>query len=513
MLKDTMSRTAFVAVLLVSAPALADDSALAQMVNSLSQQVQDQQKEINQLLKEKRTAKKSETQQPLLDAAEVARQKPGVVAPLQPTSLGTLRVTELNNPQPVTTQDLGAVSQAPASAVQIGTAYQAPLSKTLSAPVYRPRQAQPAPAVSQPQTVSAMPQQQFVPAAALSSQPQTVQVASAAPVVTNPAIPNTNASPTQVGQAPPSSTKPPELQPLANIGGVLTPYGKAVVEPFLQYARSSVNTFAFEGVEVVPAFLIGTVAANRTADDLLTSGATVRMGLSDRLEAEIKVPFVYRSESFTNTIPNAQNQITTTNANGYGLGDVEAAAHYQINDGREDWPFFIGNMRFKSDTGTSPYNVAYNADGSARKLATGSGFMAVEPSVTAIYPSDPATLFANLGYIHSFDENINHTVAGSAIGNVSPGDTYIASLGMGVALNDKLSFILGYEHDYVRPTSTVVGGVTQNSQPLQIGSALSGVTYKLNNRTSINLNMAAGVTADAPNVVIGLRVPVTLQVF
>jgi hypothetical protein len=157
--------------------------------------------------------------------------------------------------------------------------------------------------------------------------------------------------------------------------------------------------------------------------------------------------------------------------------------------------------------------MAYNSDGTARGLATGSGFMAVEPSLTAIYPSDPATLFANLGYIHSFSKNINRSLAGNDVGLVAPGDTIMGSFGMGVALNDRLSFTLGYEHDYVRPTETVIGGVSNYSQPLQVGSALSGVSYRVNDRTSVILSLAAGVTRDAPDAVVGLRVPISLQAF
>jgi hypothetical protein len=462
MLKDTISRAAFIAVVIAASPALADEAALVKMINDLGKQVQDQQKQIDRLegeLSEKRQSQKSAAVQgSSKQAAE--HKKPGVVAPLEPTPLGTLRMSEILHPETlvVVSQEQTQVAQtaAPSSATQ---------------------------------------------------QPPPVSAAASVPASSG------DAAPAHVGAAPPSSDKPPEVPAHADVGGVLTPFGNVVLEPFVQYSRSSVNTFAFQGVQVIPAFLIGTVAADRTSRDLVTSGATARVGVSDRLELETRVPFVWRQDAFTNTIPNVSNQTSTTTTNGYGLGDVEFAAHYQINNGQEDWPFFIGNLRYKSDTGSSPYDVPYNADGSARRLATGSGFNAVEPSMTFIYPSDPAILFANLGYIHSFEEDINHTVAGNAIGNVAPGDTYVASVGMGVALNDRLSFTLGYEHDYVRPTATVIGGAKQYSDSLQVGSALSGISFKVNDRTSINLNLAAGVTRDAPDTVITLRVPISFQAF
>jgi hypothetical protein len=402
---------------------------------------------------------------------------------LQPTSLGTLSISP---------NGLSSVSQAQAVAPQPRS-----VAPQLPQPVSAYPQSAPIAAVAPRQTTTLPIGYTGVVASTAQNQPATAW----------------QNQPGQVGQAPPMPTKPPEVQALASVGGVLTPYGKVVIEPFLEYSRSSVNTFIVGGVEEVSTVIIGSIEANRTARDFVSSGVTARVGVSDRLELEVKAPFVWRQDSVSNTIPNQNNLTTTTIAQGYGLGDLEAAAHYQINDGHEDWPFFIGNMRFKSDTGSSPYRAEFNSDGSAHTLATGSGFMAVEPSVTVIYPSDPATLFANLGYIHSFSETINGNVGGTFIGKVEPGDTYSAALGMGVALNDRLSFTLGYEHDYVRPTLTQVTGGTQQSQSLQVGSALSGISFRVNPRTSIALNLAAGVTKDAPDAVVSLRVPITLQAF
>lgn len=318
----------------------------------------------------------------------------------------------------------------------------------------------------------------------------------------------------QVGQAPAGQDKPPEVPILASTGGVLTPYGTIVMEPFAEYSRSSVNNFTFFGGSLVPSFLIGAISANRVARDIVSTGATVRASVTNKLELETRIPFVWRQDTQVNTIVSLTGSPTAQQtANGYGLGDVELAAHYQINKGQQDWPFFIANLRYKSDTGTSPYKVAYNADGSSKDLATGSGFMSVSPSVTAIYPLDPAVLFGNIGYVHSFGETINGMVAGSNIGRVDPGDAYTASFGMGVALNDRLSFTLGYEHDYIRPTITEISGVSYRGDSLQVGSALTGFSFKVNNRVHVNMNVSAGVTRDAPDAQITLRVPVALQVF
>ena len=495
-MKTTISRAAFFAALTAAVPAMADDAALQQSVNTLSQQVQQQQEQIDRLLgtlkNQKPARRAARTAQPVVESSEpvvdATQNRPGVVAPLQPTSLGQLKVGETTVNAPTT---LNAVSQA------------------TPAPVPVP------PTTPQPPAVAFTPaQQQTQHPVAVAAAPAVAQQQPQQAALSKPLFPNSGQPNGPVGEAPPQPTKPPDVQALANVGGVLTPYGKVSLEPFLQYSNSSVNSFLFNGVEVVDAVLIGALNANKTEQNLVTGGVTARVGVSDRMELEARIPYVWRNSQVTNTVTDINNGISTSDAQGYGIGDLELAAHYQINDGQEDWPFFIGNLRYKSDTGSSPYKSEYNTDGSAHTLATGTGFNAIEPSVTVIYPSDPATLFANLGYIHSFGEDINGNVGNSGfVGNVSPGDTYSASVGMGVALNDKLSFTLGYEHDVILPTSTVVNGATQNSQTLQVGSALSGISYRINPRTSIAFNLDAGVTQDAPDVVIGVRVPILLDAF
>jgi hypothetical protein len=80
-----------------------------------------------------------------------------------------------------------------------------------------------------------------------------------------------------------------------------------------------------------------------------------------------------------------------------------------------------------------------------------------------------------------------------------------------MALNDRLSFTLGYEMDYVRPTESIVAGNLQRSDTLVVGSALTGFSFKVNNKVAVNLNLAEGVTRDAPDTEVTLRVPIAFQ--
>jgi predicted porin len=241
---------------------------------------------------------------------------------------------------------------------------------------------------------------------------------------------------------------------------------------------------------------------------------TGRLGITDRLELELKVPYVIRNDRVSFVIPQVDpNQTLTQEISGNGLGDIEAAAHYQINSGLNEWPIFIGNLRYKSTTGTGPFDVGRDANGLETELATGSGFHSVEPSVTVLYPSDPAVFFANLGYLYTVSDNVGATFNDQTIGEVDPGDAYRISFGMAYSINERTSFTLGYKHDFIGKTETEINGVKLSSNTLDIGSLLLGYSFQFDENLAANLNLELGVTADAPDVLMTFRVPILIDVF
>jgi hypothetical protein len=236
--------------------------------------------------------------------------------------------------------------------------------------------------------------------------------------------------------------------------------------------------------------------------------------VTDRLELEARAPYVFRDDRLRTTTAQAGGEFTSERRiEAFDIGDLEAAAHYQINRGRDDWPIFVANLRVKSDTGEGPSDVERDILGLETELPTGSGFWAVEPSVTAIYSTDPAVFFANFGYLFNLGRDVDTVIAGNRIGHVDPGDAIRVSFGMGLGLNERTSFSLGYEHSYILQTTTEVNGVDVDSRDLQVGSFLLGFSHRLSDRVGVNLNLAVGATEDAPDVRVTLRVPVSFDLF
>jgi hypothetical protein len=235
------------------------------------------------------------------------------------------------------------------------------------------------------------------------------------------------------------------------------------------------------------------------------------------MEASLKVPFVYRDDRVESTII-SQNDTPgepsfLQNLDGTGLGDIEFGMQYQLNDGRENWPFLVANLRAKSTTGKGPFEVDRNDVGLETELPTGSGFWSIEPSLTIIYQTDPAVFFTNFGYTWNMARDINVTAGNALIGRVNPGDSITASLGVGFALNDIFSMSIGYQHNYVFGTKSIINNNRISSQDFQVGSLLFGMSLGLGENTGLSMNVAVGVTEESPDVEFSLRIPFSFELY
>ena len=322
----------------------------------------------------------------------------------------------------------------------------------------------------------------------------------------------------------PPAPKTPEVAPIFETPGVLTPRGKVVFEPSVQYGYSSSNRVALVGYTVIPALLIGLLDVREVKRNTTTATATFRYGFDNRLELEAKIPYVYRSDStvsrelFTGTA--AERAFETS---GKGIGDIELGWRYQLNDGGVDTPYYIAGLRFKSRTGRDPFQVVTDCQtrcvgqnvtgtGLPLDLPTGSGFYSLQPSVTWLLPSDPAIFFGGFSYTKNFKRgNIYRTVLNGGkelLGTVEPGDVFGFNFGMGLALNERASFSIGYDHNSVGRMHQN-GLVIPGSVRVQLGTLLLGYSYRLKNNRTLSVSVGAGLTRDTPDVTLMVRMPFT----
>jgi hypothetical protein len=324
-----------------------------------------------------------------------------------------------------------------------------------------------------------------------------------------------------VGQAPERDTRPPAVAPIFNQPGVLTPRGKLVVEPSYQFGYSSADRVALIGYTVIPAILIGLIDARQVKTTTQTGAIALRYGLTNRLELELRVPYVYgHTDTISREIFTGSATDKVFTSSGHGIGDVEATARYQLNDGGADRPYYIGWLRFKSRTGRDPFEVTtdcvqrcvQNATGTGLplQLPTGSGFYSLQPGVTWLYPSDPVVFFGNLSYLHNFPRHdVSRTVllgGKQPLGTVRVGDIADVSIGMGLALNDKASISIGYDQSFVGITKQN-GKTVAGSAKSVLGTLLLGGSYRFSDKRSMNFTLGVGVTRDTPDATVTVRVP------
>ena len=331
--------------------------------------------------------------------------------------------------------------------------------------------------------------------------------------------PEAAAAPTKpVGQAPEQEGRVPSVAQIFEQPGVLTPRGKAVLEPSLQYGYSSNNRVALVGYTVIPAILIGLIDVREVKRNTATATLTGRYGLTNRFELEARVPYAYRSDtSIGREIIVGSATDSVFNSSGHGVGDVEVTGRYQFNDGGLDKPYYIGSLRFKTRTGKDPFEVTTDnsisglRDGVQTSLPTGSGFYALQPALTMLFPSDPAVFFGTVSYLHNFARSnvTRETDDGPKdIGKISAGAVLGFNFGMGLGLNERSSFSVGYDHASVGRTKQ--NGTTLNeSVRVQLGTLLLGYSYRLNDQRTLSVSLGVGVTRDTPDLTLTARMPFT----
>lgn len=313
-----------------------------------------------------------------------------------------------------------------------------------------------------------------------------------------------------VGKAPTKAAKKhtpviPRLN--RSVGGVLTKKDTLIVEPSFEYTFNGNNRVFLDAFTFLPSIAIGLIDIREVKRHTLVGSLASRYGITDRLEVEVRLPYVYREDSQRSravSVGVGEDQIF--NASGNDIGDIELSTRYQLTGGSNGWPILIGNLATTIPTGKSPFDVEFVQSTAGAvfptELPTGSGFFSFQPSITALYPSDPGVFYGNLSYSYNMETNEN-------VGKVDPGDTLGLSFGMGFALNARSSFSIGYSHKHVFDSE--INGLAINGSELNIGQLLIGYSFKYSPKTNINLSLGIGTTDDSQDARLNLRVPMSFD--
>jgi hypothetical protein len=304
----------------------------------------------------------------------------------------------------------------------------------------------------------------------------------------------------------PESEAPME-QLLLEAGGVLLRQGALQIEPGLEYTHTSGNRIAISGFSILDAILIGRLRVDDLNRDIVTQRTTARLGVTDRFQIDASVPIVYRTDSETLGLGTADQE--TVKTTGFGLGDVEATASYQVLS-RDGWiPGVVVRARGRFPTGKSPFDIETTRTSGNRVVLdsapTGSGFYGVNPGLTAVWRTDPVIFFAGGGYTFNLPRTEEET------GKIDPGDSYNWFVGMNLALTEVVSINFSFVNELIQKTK-------QNNRSIPGSGAndarlLAGASISLSDRTVMLVTAQAGLTKDSPDFSFTASFPTNFSLF
>jgi len=356
--------------------------------------------------------------------------------------------------------------------------------------------------------------QTSAPAAAAQPAPEAGAAASATPPAGGESAPISGPSAEEQQARQVVETAPT----LSSVGGVLTPKGQIVIDPSIEYDYWAQNQLGVNGFQIIPGITFGNIFVTRFEQNITTAAVTVRGGVTDRLELNAKIPYVYNAGSTSSLIPlGTSAQLLSVSANGVGFGDIQFGGSYQFNSGESGWPIFVGNFLFKTVTGVSPFQVPIITQnepngqffaGTPQKLATGTGFYTLTPSLTVLLPTAPGVLFANLQFQHNLarTQPVQNPAGGTATPvNLQPGEAPAITFGIGFALNDRAALTLSYQQTHV--FTAYANGQPITGSPYSFGTFNFGVGYQISQSTRLNLSVGIGAGPNTPAAKVLFELP------
>ncbi|WP_262311992.1 hypothetical protein [Acidiphilium sp. AL] len=310
-------------------------------------------------------------------------------------------------------------------------------------------------------------------------------------------------------------------QELSSTGGVLTPKGAFVVDPSFEYDYYNENQVNISGFTIIPGITFGNINVQRVQANYATTAMTFRYGVTNRLELNLRVPLVYATGSTTTQPLGPSAQVFSPGANAFSIGDVVVGGSYQINSGNNGWPILIGNLLFKTTTGTSPFSVPIYTTkdpngiyiaGIEKKLPTGTGFYTLEPNMTILIPTSPAVLFANILYGVNFARGVRIANRGggpSTPATIGPGNYLSGTFGVGFAVNNRTSMTFSYQQEHVWPATENGVGIAGSS--FDFGTFNFGVGLTLTKNITLNIGAGIGVGPNSPVAKVLFEVPIRFR--
>ncbi|NPA82597.1 MAG: transporter [Epsilonproteobacteria bacterium] len=282
---------------------------------------------------------------------------------------------------------------------------------------------------------------------------------------------------------------------------ILLKKGAIEFENNFQFSYNSANQIFLDSFAILdPVFLtLGQFGIESIKRQIISDIVTVRYGITDYLQAELAVPFIYRHDQRAKVEVNKEDLVDDA-----GLGDIAFSLSDQIYRETAKRPALIVNLSFKSKTGKSPYDIDLK-----NELPLGTGYYSIKAGVNFIKNIDPTVVFGGVAYAYNMDQDVGETVNGKFLEKVEPGDTISLNAGMGYAVTYNFSLTAQFQYDYTLSSySTVDGNRTKvANSSLNVAQLKIGGGWALSKDRSVNVSLGIGLTSDSPDFVLEVRTP------
>lgn len=298
---------------------------------------------------------------------------------------------------------------------------------------------------------------------------------------------------------------------------------KFTFENDLTYNHYDRAELTLNGFLALNSIFLGNIAIDRVTSDLLMYDMIGRYAITQRLSVNLDVPYVGRNTDYqqggAGGSAAALDEHTST---GKGLGDVNFSVNYKVLTETPSRPDTVLTLGVTAPTGRAPYgikwvNVAPNSQyeqfAVPTRQPTGNGLWQATLGTSFVKTMDPAIVFGNIGYVHSFErsfKDIDTDPQISTPGSVRLADVFYYGAGLAFAFNDRSSLSLSFSDringkDSLRQSNgpwTKIIGSQANAATLNLG-----FTYALNPHTTFVTVLGMGMTPDAPDFTLTFKVP------
>lgn len=302
---------------------------------------------------------------------------------------------------------------------------------------------------------------------------------------------------------------------------------RLTLENGISYNRYDRKQVTLNGFLALDAIFLGNIAIENVESDTLNYNFAARWGVSPRLSLNLDVPYIARKTVYQKGgAGGAAAAIAQEQTDGAGLGDLSASANFKLLGERGPWPETVLNLGVTAPTGREPYGIPWKVlerdeDNFIRfavpeEQPTGNGLWQATVGLSAVKTTDPAILFGNVGYVHSFAgdfADLDNNPLTTNPGRVQLGRTYYFGAGVAFAFNERTSLSISFSDRLnARARTRYDGGewIKLIGSDANAATMSLGVTHAMSPSATFVGVLGIGLTPDAPDFNLTVKVPYAL---